>query len=273
MTSTTSRDLTALRDRDGGRGHRSGARGLRRGPQGLERRHRPPPGGDRALHVGAGRRGGRPVRDGGGAGDRRARRRRTACRARAWSTTGWSSTSRRMRRDQRRPGGPAGARRRRARSSPTSTRPPRSTGSPCPAGFVGHTGVAGLTLGGGMGWLTRTRRPDDRQHDLRRGRPRRRPRSCGPPPTRSPDLFWALRGGGGNFGVVTEFEFRCHPVGPMIQFGMFFWGVDQGVEAMRFMRDLAARSRASSRRRSARSTRRPRPSCPRSSSSCSPVSC
>jgi Berberine and berberine like len=56
-----------------------------------------------------------------------------------------------------------------------------------------------------------------------------------------PDLFWALRGGGGNFGVVTEFEFRCHAVGPMIQFGMFFWGLDQGVEAMRFMRDLGKR--------------------------------
>ena len=84
-------------------------------------------------------------------------------------------------------------------------------------------------------------RPDDRQPDLRRGRPRRRPASCGPPPTSSPDLFWALRGGGGNFGVVTEFEFRCHAVGPMIQFGMFFWGLDQGVEALRFVRDLDQR--------------------------------
>ena len=56
-----------------------------------------------------------------------------------------------------------------------------------------------------------------------------------------PDLFWALRGGGGNFGVVTEFEFRCHTVGPVIQFGMFFWGLDQGVEALRFARDVANR--------------------------------
>ena len=48
------------------------------------------------------------------------------------------------------------------------------------------------------------------------------------------DLFWALRGGGGNFGVVTEFEFALHEVGPLVHLGLFFWGVDQGVEALRF---------------------------------------
>ena len=42
------------------------------------------------------------------------------------------------------------------------------------------------------------------------------------------DLFWAIRGGGGNFGVVTEFEFRLLEVGPMVQFGMLFWGLDDG---------------------------------------------
>jgi FAD/FMN-containing dehydrogenase len=54
----------------------------------------------------------------------------------------------------------------------------------------------------------------------------------------NPDLFWAIRGGGGNFGVVTTFEFRAHPVGPMVQFGLFFWGADQGTEALRTMRDV-----------------------------------
>ncbi len=106
-----------------------------------------------------------------------------------------------------------------------------------PAGVVGHTGVGGLTLGGGMGWLSRkfgltidslvsaevvtadgqVRRASADEH---------------------PDLFWAIRGGGGNFGVVTEFEFRLHEVDPMVQFGLFFWGLDQGPEVMRFAREL-----------------------------------
>ena len=109
-----------------------------------------------------------------------------------------------------------------------------------PAGIIGHTGLAGLTLGGGMGWLTRSfgltiDNMISAEVVLADGRVVRASAN------EHPDLFWALRGGGGNFGVVTEFEFRCHPVGPIIQFGMFFWGVDQGVEALRFARDLAAR--------------------------------
>jgi len=55
-----------------------------------------------------------------------------------------------------------------------------------------------------------------------------------------PDLFWALRGGGGNFGVVTEFEFRLHPVGPIVQLGMFCWGLGQGHEALRLAREVVA---------------------------------
>ncbi len=54
------------------------------------------------------------------------------------------------------------------------------------------------------------------------------------------DLFWALRGGGGNFGVVTEFEFRLHPVGPMVHVSLFFWGLDQGTEALRLGRNVFA---------------------------------
>jgi FAD/FMN-containing dehydrogenase len=53
-----------------------------------------------------------------------------------------------------------------------------------------------------------------------------------------PDLFWAVRGGGGNFGVVTEFEFRLHPVGPVVQFGFFFWPEEQGREALRLVREI-----------------------------------
>ena len=51
------------------------------------------------------------------------------------------------------------------------------------------------------------------------------------------DLFWALRGGGGNFGVVTSFEFALHPVGPMIHLGLFFFGLENGAEALRFARE------------------------------------
>ena len=108
-----------------------------------------------------------------------------------------------------------------------------------PCGAVGHTGVGGLTLGGGMGWLTR-------KHGLSidnvlsveivtaDGQIRRAS------PEENDDLFWAVRGGGGNFGVVTEFEFALHPVGPIIQFGMLFWELDKGPEVLRMARDLCA---------------------------------
>jgi hypothetical protein len=51
------------------------------------------------------------------------------------------------------------------------------------------------------------------------------------------ELFWAIRGGGGNFGVVTEFEFALHALGPLVQLGVFFWSADQGVEALTLARD------------------------------------
>jgi hypothetical protein len=54
------------------------------------------------------------------------------------------------------------------------------------------------------------------------------------------DLFWAIRGGGGNFGVVTEFEFRLHEAGPIIQLGLPFWVLDQGPEVLRLARDVIA---------------------------------
>ena len=108
-----------------------------------------------------------------------------------------------------------------------------------PAGVVSHTGVGGLTLGGGMGWLTRLAGlsidnlvaaqvvvPDGRI--LRAA------------DDENAELFWAIRGGGGNFGVVTEFEFRLHDVGPIVSLGLFFWPPEQRVEALRLMRDVVA---------------------------------
>jgi FAD/FMN-containing dehydrogenase len=53
-----------------------------------------------------------------------------------------------------------------------------------------------------------------------------------------PGLFWAIRGGGGNFGVVTSFEFRLHEIDPTVQFGFFFWSLDQGPEALRLAREI-----------------------------------
>ena len=106
-----------------------------------------------------------------------------------------------------------------------------------PVGLVGHTGVGGLTLGGGMGWLSR-------KHGLTLdnmvsaevvtadGQILRAS------DTENPDLFWAIRGGGGNFGVVTEFEFALHPVGPIVQLGMLFYGLDQGREVLTVARDV-----------------------------------
>lgn len=112
-------------------------------------------------------------------------------------------------------------------------------GLACPGGMISHTGIAGLTLGGGMGHLTR-------KHGLSidnllsvelvaaDGRIVRASES------ENEELFWGLRGGGGNFGVVTSFEYRLHPVGPLVQMGLFFWPAAQGVEGLRLCRDVAA---------------------------------
>jgi len=107
------------------------------------------------------------------------------------------------------------------------------------AGNVSHTGVGGLTLGGGMGWLAR-------QHGL----------SCDnvvsyrvvtadgrllrASATERPDLYWGLRGGGGNFGVVVEFEFQLHPVGTRALVAEHTFSAEHSAAALRGWRDLAA---------------------------------
>jgi FAD/FMN-containing dehydrogenase len=105
-----------------------------------------------------------------------------------------------------------------------------------PSGIVSHTGVAGLTLGGGLGWQQRkyglsidnllsvdvittdgefvTASEDE-----------------------NPDLFWGLRGGGGNFGVATSFRFHMNPIGPTVMAGPVFWPMENTPQVLRFYRE------------------------------------
>jgi FAD/FMN-containing dehydrogenase len=108
-----------------------------------------------------------------------------------------------------------------------------------PVGINSTTGISGLTLGGGFGWLTRKYgmtvdnlasvelitangkkvRADERENS---------------------DLFWAVRGGGGNFGVVTQFEFALHPVGPQVLAGLIVYPLDQAKQVLRQYREFVA---------------------------------
>ena len=100
-------------------------------------------------------------------------------------------------------------------------------------GTVGDTGIAGLTLGGGFGWLGgRCGMTADNllSADVVLATGELVHASA----AENPDLFWALRGGGGNFGVVTSFEYRLHTVGPTIVGGLIVHPFPQAAEALRF---------------------------------------
>jgi FAD/FMN-containing dehydrogenase len=112
-------------------------------------------------------------------------------------------------------------------------------GLAAPAGIVTTTGLAGLTLGGGIGWIMRKFGLTVDQLasvDVITADGEFVKASA----DENADLFWGLRGGGGNFGIVTEFEFRLNPLGPEVVAGPVFWPMDQSPEVLRFYRDWLA---------------------------------
>jgi FAD/FMN-containing dehydrogenase len=108
-----------------------------------------------------------------------------------------------------------------------------------PGGVVSETGVAGLTLGGGEGWVRR-------KYGLTIDSLLSAQVVCADGSVRTasatsePDLFWALRGGGGNFGVVTSFEFRAHPLGPIVAFAGVFYRAADAASILPRWRDYCA---------------------------------
>lgn len=115
----------------------------------------------------------------------------------------------------------------------------QAVGLATPGGVVSDTGVAGLTLGGGYGWLRR-------RHGLSCDNVASAQVVCADGELRlasqdvNPDLFWAIRGGGGNFGVVTSFEFALHPLGPDVAFAATFYPLEQVADVMRAWRAYVA---------------------------------
>jgi hypothetical protein len=104
-------------------------------------------------------------------------------------------------------------------------------------GIISHTGIGGLTLGGGLGHLMR-------KHGLTVDNllsvdlVTAEGESMHVDADTEPELFWGLRGGGGNFGVATALEYRLHPVGPMVLAGPLFWRFDDGPKVLRFLAEF-----------------------------------
>lgn len=110
-----------------------------------------------------------------------------------------------------------------------------------PMGVVSETGIAGLTLGGGLGWLRRKYGLSSDNLvsvDIVTADGRYLTTS----ETENPDLFWGIRGGGGNFGVITSFEYRLYPVGPEVMFCFVLYPGDRAKEVLRFCEEYVAQA-------------------------------
>lgn len=106
-----------------------------------------------------------------------------------------------------------------------------------PTGINSTTGIAGLTLGGGFGWLTRSfGLTIDNLIAVEIVTPDGAVRRASA--TEEPDLFWGVRGGGGNFGIVTSFEFRLHEVGPDLWCGLVVYSIDDAPRVLEGYREL-----------------------------------
>ncbi len=112
-------------------------------------------------------------------------------------------------------------------------------GLAAPGGIISHTGIAGLTLGGGLGWLMR-RHGLAADNVLSADVVTADGDFIRASAEENADLFWGLRGGGGNFGVVTSFEFRLHPVGPTVLAGVMLYPASKAREVLRFYREFIA---------------------------------
>jgi FAD/FMN-containing dehydrogenase len=106
-------------------------------------------------------------------------------------------------------------------------------------GIVTHTGIAGLTLGGGIGWLMR-KYGATVDNLLSADVVTANGEVVTASEERHADLFWGIRGGGGNFGIVTSFEYRLHPVGPVVLAGPIFHPLADAPDVLRFYREFIA---------------------------------